>query len=44
MISSRDVEFAPPPGLPAAGDADLLAINGHHFALGDTSPLRSVTA
>ncbi|WP_268774796.1 MULTISPECIES: hypothetical protein [Microbacterium] len=39
MISSRDADAAPSPGLPAAADADLLAINGRHFAIGDTAPL-----
>ncbi len=40
MISSRDMDAAPPPDLPVDADPDLLAINGNHFALGDTAPLR----
>ncbi|MGN7968898.1 hypothetical protein [Microbacterium sp. 22296] len=44
MISSRDADAAPPPGPPVAADADLLAINGRQFALGDTAPVRHANA
>ncbi|MFN3948372.1 hypothetical protein [Microbacterium sp.] len=35
MISRSDASFTSPAGFFPDGDRDLLAINGHHFELGD---------
>lgn len=34
MTPRSDASMSSPSGLPADGDPDLLAINGHHFDLG----------
>lgn len=40
MIRRSDASFTAPSGFLPDGDRDLLAINGHHFELGDsTTPL-----
>ncbi|MDQ1083011.1 MULTISPECIES: hypothetical protein [Microbacterium] len=35
MISRSDASSTAPPGFLPDGERDLLAINGHHFELGD---------
>lgn len=36
MTSRSDTSSTAPSSFPADSDKDLLAINGHHFELGDT--------
>lgn len=36
MIRRSDASFTVPSGFLPDGDRDLLAINGHHFELGDS--------